>query len=218
LQAAARALGLEPRVSRLEAAAWQTPWTEYLRPVRVSDGFVLQPTTDDSEAPEGVTVLRFQPDLVFGVGSHATTRLAAAALERHIRPEREVLDVGTGTGVLAMIAQAAGARGSLGIDVDRRAVQNARENARLNGLSCSCRFSTRPLASVKRRYPLVVANVEAPALFELGPDLVRVTASTLIVTGVLAERRDELCAALTGLELSAETEDEGWILLELGRR
>ncbi len=216
LEAAAREVGLDPRVSRLEAAAWQTPWTQYLGPVRVCDGFLLQPASDSSEAPEGVTVLRFEPDLVFGVGSHPTTRLAAAALERHVRPGLDVLDVGTGTGVLAMIASAAGARSSLGIDVDRRAVQNARSNAGLNGLCCQ--FSTRRLSDIRRSYPLVVANVEAPTLFELGPDLVRVSAGTLIVTGVLAERRDELCTALAGLEVSAESEAEGWILLELIRR
>lgn len=217
LVAAVQQCGLEPELSRLSASEWQTPWTEYLEPVRVAEGFVLAPTGHDASPTEGARVLWFEPDLVFGVGSHATTRLAATAVERYVRahPGTAVLDVGTGTGVLAMIAAACGARRCLGIDVDRRAVDNARANARLNGLAC--RFSARPLAAVKHRHDLVVANVEAPALFDLTPDLVRVTGDTLLVTGVLEERRSELAALLSDLSICGESTSDGWVLLEARR-
>jgi ribosomal protein L11 methyltransferase len=207
--------------SRLPAHAWQDPWIEHLRPERVSPGYVLVPVGATADVPAGTRALSFRPELVFGVGSHPTTQLAAEAVERWCRmhPGGRVLDVGTGTGVLAMIGACSGAKSALGLDVDRQAVRAARDNAKLNGLSSSCRFSNRELARVRRRFDLVVANVQAAILERLCADLLRVTRASgrLLVTGLLRERERELSRAFqaAGAVLRARRARGEWALLEL---
>lgn len=203
--------------------SWQTEWMAYLEPVAITDRLVLQPTSSRDKVPRGKRRLWFEPDQAFGVGSHATTRLAARATEAACRAQRpaRVLDVGTGTGVLGLVAASSGAGRVLGIDVDPTAVRAARKNARLNRLTERCSFSTRPLAKVRSRFELVLANIEVWVLLELAGELCRVTApgGRLVLSGLLAERGAELLARAREhgfLELD-RAEEDGWLLLVLGR-
>lgn len=203
--------------------SWQTEWMAYLEPVAITDRLVLQPTSSRDKVPRVKRGLWFEPDQAFGVGSHATTRLAARATEAACRAQRpaRVLDVGTGTGVLGLVAASSGAGRVLGIDVDPTAVRAARKNARLNRLTERCSFSTRPLAKVRSRFELVLANIEVWVLLELAGELCRVTApgGRLVLSGLLAERGAELLARAREhgfLELD-RAEEDGWLLLVLGR-
>lgn len=203
--------------------SWQTEWMRYLQPVAITDRFVLQPTSSAEKVPRGKRRLWFEPDQAFGVGSHPTTRLAASATEALCRARRpaRVLDVGTGTGVLALVAASSGAERVLGIDVDPTSVRAARRNARLNHLTERCSFSTRPLAKVRSRFDLVLANIEAWVLLELAEDLVRVTAPAgrLVLSGLLTERGAEVLDRCSerGLRELDRAEEEGWLSLVLGR-
>jgi ribosomal protein L11 methyltransferase len=203
------------------APGWDTRFAEYLQPERISERVELAPVGDPGAPPDGVTRLWFEPGPVFGVGSHATTRLAARAVESECQkhPPDSLLDVGTGTGVLAMVGVLSGAKRALGIDVDRAAVVSARKNARLNGLERRCRFSQRALASIRDRYPLVVANVETRILVGLLPDLVRVTSRCLLLTGILEEHAadvNESCGALS-VKPNAVNRENGWVLYRIDR-
>jgi len=211
-------------VSRRELDdSWRTEWTRYLEPEDVTDRVVLVPLGNTQPTRRGKKRLLFDPAMVFGVGSHPTTRLTARALERHCRAARgpHVLDVGTGSGVLAMIAALHGAKAVLGLDVDREAVANARKNAALNQLTDRCRFSARALAGVRERYELVVANIEAWVLEELATQLVRVTkpGGHLLLSGLLEERAAALGALFEsfGMRLVTRQDESGWALLELAR-
>jgi ribosomal protein L11 methyltransferase len=218
IEAAAGRIGAR-LVVRQRDDDWRREWLRHLRQERVSPGFVVQPIGDTTPAPPGTTQILLRPELAFGVGSHPTTQLAAAAVERlcRARPGIDVLDVGTGTGVLAMIALLCGARHATGIDVDPIAVQAARANADLNRLGERCRFSARSLGELHATFDLVIANLEAPVLLELAPALAEMLAprATLVVTGLMVERRDELLAKL-GLCIGGEQRDGDWCLLELG--
>ena len=193
----------------------------HLGPVALTQRIVLQPTGDETKVPRGKRRLWFAPDQAFGDGSHATTRLAARATERLCRelsPAR-VLDVGTGNGVLALVA-AISCRGRvLGLDVAPAALGAARRNATKNRLSDRCKFSRRPLAQVRGRFDLVLANIEAWVLLELAADLARVTAPAghLVLSGLLCERGDELLARLQaeGLSEVGRDEEDGWLGLVL---
>jgi ribosomal protein L11 methyltransferase len=219
LEAVARHFSDRVEISELDDS-WRHAWARHAGPVRVSDGFVLQPIDDDTPAPEGTRRIRYAPELAFGEGSHPTTRLAARAVERRCRarPGASVLDVGTGMGVLAFVAVLSGARDVLGIDVDPVAVSAARENARLNELGARTHFETKPLAEIAERYELVLANLEAPVQLELAAELARHVApgGVLVATGFLLERRNEIVAAL-GLAPAFEDGEDGWCLLELRR-
>ncbi|MBK7585301.1 MAG: 50S ribosomal protein L11 methyltransferase [Myxococcales bacterium] len=201
--------------------SWRTEWMRHLGPEAITERVVFQPLGNDERLLRGKRRLWFEPDQAFGVGSHATTRLAARAVERiaRARRPRSVLDVGTGSGVLAMLAAISGAQRVLGIDVDPIAVKAARRNARHNHLTSRCSFSGRTLAQVRSRFELVAANIETWVLLELAPDLARVTApgGRLVLSGVLAERGDEMAAAFAerGLSERAREVEDGWIGLEL---
>jgi ribosomal protein L11 methyltransferase len=197
---------------------WKTEWMRYLAPVRITPGFWLSPV--ESEVEGGGRVIRYRPALAFGDGGHPTTRLASRELERLCGSGgfRELLDVGTGTGVLAFVALLSGVERAFGTEVWPDALVAARENARLNGLAE--RFAVcEPDELPPRPFELVAANLEAPVLLENAERIARYAAkgTRLLVTGFLDERRDEVrarFAALGFLEENALSE-EGWSLLEL---
>lgn len=203
------------------APGWDMRFAEYLQPEPVTENIELSPLAHPSVPRKGVRRLWFEPSPVFGVGSHATTRLAARAVEAECRahPGEALLDVGTGTGVLAMVAVLAGAKSGLGINVDRRAVVSARKNARHNHLEGSCRFSQRALSSIRSRYPVVVANIETRILVGLLPDLVRVTGRCLFLTGILDSDGEEVVRTCHDLSVkpNAIDRESGWVLYRTDR-
>ncbi|MEB2314048.1 MAG: 50S ribosomal protein L11 methyltransferase [Sorangiineae bacterium] len=212
--------GAEFRMEELDDA-WRTAWTDYLRPEPLGTGFVFQPASNAEPAPEGRRTLVYEPRAAFGTGGHPTTRLAAALVERYVRehPGARVLDVGTGSGVLALIAAACGAAGARGLDLDAEAVRAARANARLNGLERVCRFEVGSLTSEVEAAELVVANLDAATLIALAPALARAARPGGVVagTGLLAERASEVERALAaaGLAPHRQTLEDGWCLVEL---
>lgn len=202
---------------------WEREWLRHLRAVPLGDGFVAQPIDDDTALPQARVPLRFRPAWAFGDGTHPTTQLAAAAVERALRtrPGASLLDVGTGSGLLALLAVAAGARRVAGIDVDPKAIAAARENAGLNQGGERVDFSLTPLAAVSDVYAVVVANITETTLCELAPELARVTApeGRLLLTGLVAgdTARLESLLAAQGLFRTHHTEQAEWTLLELER-
>ncbi len=209
------------------AVDWETEWRRHVRPAPLGDGFVAVPVTvpvdEPAPLPRDRRAIRFRPAWAFGDGTHATTQLAAAAVERAVRarPGATLLDVGTGSGVLALLGRAAGAGRTLGIDVDPKAVAAARENATLNPDCGELALETTPLAEVVGAFDVVVANITESTLCELAPELARVTAAggRLLVTGLIAgdtARLEGRLAAL-GLRRRAITEQAEWVLLELER-
>jgi len=222
---AARGEPVEPfTVTRGTVAVdWEAEWLRHLRPAPLGDGFVATPVDGAAPLPRERRPLWFRPAWAFGDGTHATTQLAAAAVERAVRarPGASLLDVGTGSGVLALLGRAAGAGRTLGIDVDPKAVAAARENAALNPDAGAVELETTPLADVTGWFDVVVANITESTLFELAPELARVTApgGRLIVTGLVAgdTTRLEDRLAEAGLCRRALKEQAEWVLLELER-
>jgi ribosomal protein L11 methyltransferase len=217
--------GVEARldIGRQSDLEWTTAWTRYLSPEPVGDSFVLQPVWDDSPAPLDRTVLRFEPDMAFGVGSHPTTRLAAIAVERECRRRRgaRLLDVGTGTGVLAMVGASSGAGQVVGIDIDSTSVRAAARNAELNGLH-RCTFLHSAVAELAAVFDIVVANMEPGPLLAMAEALVGHVSDggCLLLTGFLRDRLDEIARVFSGfgLQVTGADHEEPWALVSLRRR
>ncbi|CAM3115408.1 50S ribosomal protein L11 methyltransferase [Paenibacillus lupini] len=113
---------------------WATAWKQYFKPIRVSERLTIKPTWEEYEPAEGENIIELDPGMAFGTGTHPTTSLCLQTLESVIKGDEEIIDVGTGSGILAIGAMKLGARRVLALDLDPVAVSSATENVRLNGL------------------------------------------------------------------------------------
>jgi len=193
-------------------------WREFVAPIAIADDLVLRPAWLPA-LETGTTEVVIEPGAAFGLGDHPTTRLSASATWRLTRPGMAVLDVGCGTGVLAVVAALAGATAVMGIDIAEAAVQATRDNAARNGVGMLIEASTAPLSDVSGRFNLVLANVLAPILIEMAADLIRVLAddATLVLSGLITGRWQHVVDALTPLYVVRVDELDGWVAIELSR-
>ena len=217
---AAQALGVEGEVEEIPDRDWGEEWKKGLGPVSVGRLF-LRPSWIQAGPPPGAAEVVLDPGMAFGTGTHATTALCLAAIDAFLarRPGASVLDVGTGSGLLAIAARKLGAGRVAANDNDPVAVAVAAENAARNDVSLE--LSGDPPAAIPGTFDLVVANILANVLVELAPDLERRTApgGEVVLAGVLVPQEDEVRAAFVarGLEpLPGERHGE-WALLRFGK-
>lgn len=215
LEDAARASGvlLRPGYTVEEVAGqdWVRHTQAQFQPIEITSRLHIVPswcTPRDS----GAAIVRLDPGLAFGTGSHATTRLCLRWLARTITGGETVVDYGCGSGILAISALKLGARSAIGIDVDEQALCVARDNARQNDVAARFRFPG--------QYPpveadIVVANILLRPLIELAPTIAAMAASRIALAGILAAECDELidCYAEWFAMETGEI-DEGWALIE----
>jgi ribosomal protein L11 methyltransferase len=170
--------------------AWRDDWKKHFRPFELFPGFVVRPPW---EAYEGGArdVVVLEPGRAFGTGLHETTSLVASALHEHVHELRgqRVLDVGCGSGILAIVALQLGASSARAIDVDPDAALVARENSARNGMEGRLEADTATLAALRDRYPFVLANIEASVLTALAPALMDRVApgGLLVLSGILSQ-------------------------------
>lgn len=205
--------------SSSEPSDWQTRWIAELGPQQLTPYTrvvpVAQPAPRTAKSPD----LYLSQRAAFGFGEHATTRLMATELERLLRcdTKRSVLDVGTGTGVLAILAARCGAHPVLGIDIDSESVRAAQANAALNGLATQCIFRDHPLAQVKQSFDIVLANLDVPTLSSLARDLRRTLSKQglLLVSGVLVEAEATVTAVFSkvGLVRCSRKRQGEWLVV-----
>ena len=213
-----RALGSAARVAPAQPLVprdWSQAWREGLEAVRVSPRLVVVPSFTEARAEAEQRVLVIDPGQAFGIGHHASTRLALSLLDDALAglgadvAKARVLDAGTGSGVLAMGAVALGAAHAIGFDLDPLAVCEARLNARLNALEGRTGFFIGPLdALAPIRFHVIVANMIRSEVMPLIPGLAHALASegVLILSGLLQADREaiELQLARSGLAVAEE--------------
>lgn len=180
-----------PRVEEVHGDAWRDEWKKHFEPFRICEGLVVRPPWRDHAPSAGETVVVLEPGRAFGTGLHETTSLVAEVLGGLGGALRgaTVLDVGCGSGILAIAALALGADGARAVDVDPDATAVTRENAARNGMSTSLLADETPIEGVAGRYPVVVANIEATTLVTMAPALAARVAprGVLVLSGILAE-------------------------------
>jgi ribosomal protein L11 methyltransferase len=221
-----QAFGLRPigeLTSRVvQEADWAEAWKEHFPVLRVGRRLVIRPTWREHEALPGDAVVALDPGMAFGTGLHPTTRLCLAALERLADrgavEDRRVLDVGCGSGILAIAALQLGAAEALGVDTDPIAVEATIANAERNGLAGRIRAREGSLPGGEGPFGVVLANLIAGVLVPLAPQLRGELArdGTLLASGIFADREAEVVAAFeaAGLAIAARDAEGDWVALE----
>jgi ribosomal protein L11 methyltransferase len=219
-----QAFGLRP-VGALQVQAvsddWTDAWRQHYVPQRIGRVLIV-PSWVDEGSRDGAVTIRMDPGMAFGTGLHPTTRGCLLLLQDVEPMPDRVLDVGCGSGILALAALRLGAKEAVAIDTDPLAVDSTRANAAVNGLEArvEVREGTLP-PSADKPFPLVLANLVATLLVELASRLATHTATggTLVASGIIAPRGEEVRTALeaAGFAVRSAIDDGEWLSLRLER-
>ena len=224
LRALGDALARPLRVRTVQDDSWADAWKKHFPVLRIGRRLVLRPSWRRYRPRRDDVVIDLDPGMAFGTGQHPTTRLCLEALEERLTPGTAVLDVGTGSGILALAAALLGASRVDAVDIEPAAVKAASENAELNEVQAIVRVALGSLGEswpfpqpAAGRYDLVLANISSRAVQELAQSLVEALrpGGVALVCGVIEEHEDACRAALTaagGRVIDARAE-EAWRLL-----
>lgn len=204
-----RVVEVDPEIAQSWRAHAVVTWIER--------DLAVVPAWLDAELPDDVIRLDIDPGATFGLGDHPTTVLSARLLRQVWWPGATVLDVGTGSGILAVLAARLGATYVRAVDINPASVAVTRANAQANGVSGVIDVSTTPLGEVDEPADVVVANLLAPALIDEADDLRRLTkpAGTLIISGILADAHEHVLEALRPLRPVTTLTSDGWAAVQL---
>lgn len=206
--------GRWPCFAAEDDGAWWDGWRPFARTARAGRFLVRPPwvevtATDESAAALDLVV---DPGRSFGTGSHPSTLLALEVVDRIVGPGTAVLDIGCGSGILAIGAALLGADGVVAIDVDAAALDATEANAAANGVGGRVRVSGTPLADVDGRFDLVLANLGSPLVVDLAGEISARVApgGTLVLSGMLDQRWEHVAGAYPALRTVATPGREGW--------
>ena len=199
---------------------WEWGWKQYFKPFPVGDTFMIKPSWETVDDAQGRKILEIDPASSFGTGSHDTTQLCMAALEQLVRPGDTLLDMGTGSGILAIAAAMLGADVKAVVDIDENCLKTAQENAEKNHVSigrglCGDALRNPQLAQeIGAGYDIIVANIVADVIIGMAPMFADKLApgGHLICSGILNERANEVRAALeqSGFTVLSHAQSEDW--------
>lgn len=210
-------------VVRFADQDWNKKWKEYFKPIRISQRIVVKPPWGTYRENTDDIIVTINPQMAFGTGHHESTQLMIAAMEKWVKEGMDILDVGTGSGILAIIADKLGAGSVMAFDNDPDALKNAFENAQLNGVPDKVRFFlASPEMLHSSEYDLVLANINRNVLIryaELFSEFLK-TDGKLIISGLLLSDEPKMLKEYqkAGFVLIQKKAIKGWLLLVLELR
>ena len=213
----ALSIGGEISLEGMNEDDWAESWKQYYKPVPLGRITVV-PAWEKYEAKEGEVIVRMDPGMAFGTGTHETTRLVIRLMQDELRGGERLLDVGTGSGILSICASKLGARSCNAYDIDPVAVKVARDNAQADG----CNNITVGVSDLLKgvdisegKYDFCVANIVADIIIRMLPDIKDYVKSgaPLILSGIIGERADEVRAEVikNGFTVEKEIKENDWV-------
>lgn len=193
---------------------WLEEWKKNWQPVQVGRFVIAPPWTEINDAPDRI-VIRIEPGMAFGTGTHETTRLCLAAIGKHFNGG-SFLDVGTGTGILAIAAAKMFPEARIdACDTDPHAIEIARENAKANGVADQIEFRVGSIEETTSSADLVCANLTADVILQILPSLIGVICGKLILSGILETQIEQIETALreSGFSEIEVTQDGEWVAI-----
>lgn len=213
------AAGIEHKIETASCAQedWINNWKQYFHPIPVGKKLLIRPDWEQTDNPEGRVVLDLEPGIAFGTGTHETTRLCMEFLEEFVTPDCAMLDVGCGSGILAIAALLLGAEHAVGVDIDPLAVKTAEQNAQRNHVENRFTGICGSLTEqVEGTYQVVAANIVADVILELLHNIGDFMApnAVLILSGIIDEREQDVLEGLTeSFTVIGRREEKGWVAL-----
>lgn len=193
---------------------WANTWKQYYKPSKVGEKIVVKPIWEEYTPKDGELVVDLDPGMAFGTGTHETTRMCIQALERYVKEDSTVFDVGCGSGILAIAAAKLGSKLAVGVDLDPVAVESSIENVKYNNLDNIEILYGNLVEVIDGKADIVVANILAEIICILADDVKRVIkeGGIFITSGIIHDRVDMVCEKLevTGFEVVEKNKDGEW--------
>ena len=194
---------------------WNENWKKYFHPIEIGEKLAVVPSWENYDNKDGRTVLSIDPGAAFGTGTHATTSLCLELLQDYINFDTNMLDIGCGSGILALASVLLGAQRAVGVDIDAQSVKTAKENAEINNIVEKTEFFVGDLADkVTGKYGVVCANIVADVIIRLLPDAAAFLEENapLIISGIIDIRKEDVLKAVeeNGFGVVAERYRDNW--------
>lgn len=209
--------GWDVEVKEVVNEDWSKKWKENWQPTKVSDKITISPQWIDYVPQENEMVINIDPGAAFGTGTHATTQLCILAMEKYLTKNASVADIGTGSGILAIVASKLGAKSVIGVDNDPDAIEASLENAKINDVK-NCNFEIGEVSLLQgNEYDFVVANILHNVLAEIMGELkgIMKVGGKLVLSGILNTKADVVHEAIKkhGLKTIAVDELNQWVAI-----
>lgn len=204
---------------KMEETDWANQWKQYFHVTHVGKSLVIKPSWEEYEAQPGEHVIKIDPGMAFGTGTHHTTNMCMARLEKVLPQDATVFDVGTGSGILAIAAGLLGAKEVKAVDIDAVACRVARENVEINGLSELVEVREGDLLhGTEGKADLIIANIIADIIIMFVQDVPGKLkdGGIFLTSGIITERADDVqkAAEAVGLRLTNVDERGGWVVMQ----
>ena len=199
---------------------WADSWKQYYKPIKIGEKLVVVPMWEKYNAENGEVIVKMDPGMAFGTGTHETTRLCATLLEKYVDRSSKMLDVGCGSGILAICASKLGAKECYAYDIDPVAVKVAKENVKDNDVTnIECGVSDLLKGVKAGKYDVITANIVADIIIRLLPDIGAFMheKTTLVISGIIDERCDDVYKSINenGFKIVDEIHENGWCAISL---
>lgn len=210
------------RFRSLSEKDWANEWKQYFHVTHVGESLVIKPSWEEYTPKEGEHVIKIDPGMAFGTGTHHTTNMCMARLEKVLPANAEVFDVGTGSGILAIAAALLGAKSVKAVDIDAVAVRVARENIADNGLEDKIEVKEGDLLrGTEGQADVIIANIIADIIIMLLKDIPGKLKDDgiFLASGIISDRRADVEAAAAEIGMKVDHVDEkgGWVVMQMSK-